>query len=122
MAKSSESSTSNIDSAYESQGSRTSARDRLSELSSGAGQQIDNAPLIAVGAGVALGAILGAVLPRSARERELLAPLGSKLSDAGLGAADRARELGREKFDELAGDKVREFFGVSGSKSDSSNA
>jgi hypothetical protein len=93
------------------------ARDRLSGLGSTTSGSIDNSPLIALGAGAAIGAVLAAVLPASQRERELLAPIGSKITQAGTGAVDRARDMGRQKFDEMAGDKVREFFGVAGGTS-----
>ncbi len=89
---------------------------RWSDLGSTATTQIDNAPLIALGAGLALGAVLGAVLPASDRERELLGPYGRKLSDAGTGALDRGRGMAKQKFDEMAGDKLRDFLG-SGSTS-----
>ena len=95
-------------------------RDRFSGAGQTASQQIDNAPIIALGAGLALGAVLGAVLPASRKERELLGPVGSKVTDKGYEAVDRAREMGKQKFDEMAGDKVREFFGVSGSSAESS--
>jgi hypothetical protein len=87
---------------------------RFSDLGSSASGQIDNSPLIALGAGIALGAVLGAVLPASDKERELLGPYGRKLNDAGTGAIDRSREMAKQKFDEMAGDKVREFLGSSG--------
>lgn len=100
--------------------SRTgSASDRLSDVTQSASQQIDNAPLIALGAGVALGAVLGAAIPISRKEKEVLGPVGSKLADAGYGAVDRAKDMGKQKFDEMAGDKVREFLGVNSSGSDS---
>lgn len=88
---------------------------RLSDLGSSATSQIDNSPLIALGAGLALGAVLGAVLPASDKERELLGPYGRKLNDAGTGAIDRGRGMAKQKFDEMAGDKLREFLGSGGS-------
>lgn len=91
---------------------------RIDDLTRSASDQIDNSPLIALGAGVALGAVLGAVLPASRREKELLQPLGAKLNTAGTGAIERGREMAKQRFDEMAGDKVREFFG-SGSSSNS---
>ena len=94
----------------------TADESRFDDLSRSASSQIDNSPLIALGAGVALGAVLGAVLPASRRERELLQPLGAKLNTAGTGAIERGREMAKQRFDEMAGDKVREFFG-SGSSS-----
>jgi hypothetical protein len=104
-----------FDSDYET-GSSTGANSgsRFSDLGSSASGQIDNSPLIALGAGIALGAVLGAVLPASDKERELLGPYGRKLNDAGTGAIDRSREMAKQKFDEMAGDKVREFLGSSG--------
>ena len=88
---------------------------RFANLGDSAASQIEGSPLIALGAGIALGAVLGVVLPSSRREKELLAPLGTKITEAGSGAVDRARDISKQKFDEIAGDKVREFFGVTGS-------
>lgn len=100
-------------------GSTTSGR--FSNLGSTASGQIDNSPLIALGAGLALGAVLGAVLPASDKERELLGPIGAKLNEAGTGAIDRSKGMAKAKFDEMAGDKLREFLGAS-SSSTSTNA
>jgi len=101
-----------FDTAYDT---GTTSGSRFSNIGSTATSQIDNAPLIALGAGLAIGAVLGAVLPASEKERELLGPYGRKLNDAGTGAIDRSREMAKQKFDEMAGDKVREFLGSSGS-------
>ena len=90
---------------------------RFSGLGQSASGQIDNSPLIALGAGLALGAVLGAVLPASDKERELLGPYGRKLNEAGTGAIDRGRGMAKQKFDEMAGDKLREFLGSAGSSS-----
>ena len=106
---------------YDSVSDTDGGSSRFSGLSSSASGQIDNSPLIALGAGLAIGAVLGAVLPASDRERELLGPYGKKLNDAGTGALDRGRGMAKQKFDEMAGDKVREFLGSSSSSS-SSNA
>ncbi|GLR46888.1 hypothetical protein [Sphingomonas astaxanthinifaciens] len=91
--------------------------DRFAGLGDSAASQIDNSPLIALGAGLALGAVLGAVLPASRKERELLQPLGSKITEAGSGALDRGRGMAKQKFDEMAGDKLREFLGASSTTS-----
>jgi len=103
-------------------GSSSSVRDRFSGLGSSASSRIDDSPLIALGAGLALGAVLGAALPVSRKERELLEPLGKKLNDAGTDAIDRGRGMAKQKFDEMAGDKVREFLGGSSSSSSSTSA
>jgi hypothetical protein len=104
---------STIDSDYDTD----TAGSRFSDLGDTASTQIDNSPLIALGAGVALGAVLGAVLPASQKEKELLGPIGTKLTNAGTGAFDRSRGMAKQKFDEMAGDKLREFMGASGSSS-----
>ena len=119
MAKNSSSTTTS--SQYEESGS-SGFGDRFSNFGETASQQIDSSPLIAVGAGLALGAVLGAVLPATRKEQELLGSVGSKVTDKGYEAVDRAREMSKQKFDEMAGDKVREFFGMSGSSESSSNA
>jgi hypothetical protein len=123
MAKNSSSTTGSTQ--YQDSSSYTSSSsvsDRISDLGETASNQIDNSPIIAVGAGLALGAVLGAVLPASRKERELLGPVGSRVTDKGQEAVDRAREMGKQKFDEMAGDKVREFFGMGESSSESTNA
>lgn len=103
-------------------GRRAAAREKVSNLGTSTSQKIDESPLIALGAGVALGAVLGAVLPVSRKEKEVLAPLGTKLHTAGLDAVDRARDMGKQKFDEVAGETVRNFFSSGGSSGGGGNA
>ncbi|WP_114226413.1 MULTISPECIES: hypothetical protein [Sphingomonas] len=90
---------------------------RFDDFADSAAARIEDSPLIALGAGIALGAVLGAVLPASRREKELLQPLGAKLNTASTGAIERGREMAKQRFDEMAGDKVREFFGSGSSSS-----
>ena len=61
------------------------------------------------------------MLPRSEKEKQLRAPIGTKLTDAGTDAIERARETGKQKFDELAGDSVRQFFGAGSSSGDTND-
>jgi len=96
-------------------------RERFAGISESASGQIDNSPLIALGAGLALGAVLGAVLPTSTREREVLGPLGTRITDAGTSAFDRAKDMSKQKFDDMAGDKLREVLGGSSSSSSGSS-
>ena len=46
--------------------------------------------------GLALGALAGAVLPRSAKEKELLASTGERINAAARAAIDAGREAGSE--------------------------
>lgn len=71
---------------------------------------IDQNPVAALVGGLALGAIVGALLPRTRKEAELLGPLGGKVGDAAKTAAQAARETGLDKLDEigLSRDNVRE--------------
>lgn len=62
---------------------------------------IDEAPLIALAAGVAAGALIAALLPVTRQERKLVKPVGDRVSSAARGAADAARRVGSDKLREL---------------------
>lgn len=78
-----------------------SARESTSDAARRAGDSIGEAPLIALGAGLAVGAILASLLPTSRRERDLLGPYADRVTGAARGAADAARKVGSEKLREL---------------------
>jgi ElaB/YqjD/DUF883 family membrane-anchored ribosome-binding protein len=78
-----------------------SARERASQASAKAGDQIDEAPLIALAGGLAVGALLAALLPRTRREDELLGGVGGKITGSARAAVDAAKDAGREKLNEL---------------------
>jgi hypothetical protein len=65
------------------------------------GETIDEAPLIALGAGIAAGALIAALLPTTRKERELLSPVGDRITGAARDAADAARRAGSDKLKEL---------------------
>jgi hypothetical protein len=75
-------------SAYETAGRKTS-------------EGIDSNPVAAVVGGLALGAIVAALLPRTSREEEMLGPVGRKITDSARDAARAAKEAGRGQLDEL---------------------
>jgi hypothetical protein len=72
-----------------------------SQASGRVGDTIDQAPLVALGAGLAAGALIAALLPATRRERNLLSPVGDRITGAARGAADAARRAGSDKLKEL---------------------
>jgi ElaB/YqjD/DUF883 family membrane-anchored ribosome-binding protein len=96
--------------AYQAARERTSsayaaARERAGTAYESAGRRasegIESNPLAAVAGGLALGAILGALLPRTDQEERLLGPAGRRITDTAREAARAAREAGRQQLDEL---------------------
>lgn len=81
------------------------AYDSTLDTASGAGRRagdaIQEAPLIALGAGAVIGAIFAAMLPASMREKRFLRPYGNRVTDAAREAADAAKRAGSDKLREL---------------------
>ncbi len=77
------------------------ARDSVAGVGRRANDGIDEAPLIALAAGVAAGALLAALLPRTESETRLLRPTTDKLTDTAKAAASAAKEAGRSRLAEL---------------------
>jgi hypothetical protein len=75
-------------SAYESAGRR-------------AGDSVDSYPVAALAGGLALGALVAALLPRTRREDELLGDVGRRINEGARDAAQAAKEAGRGQLDEL---------------------
>jgi hypothetical protein len=96
--------------AYESARERTAAayaaaRDKAESAYEVAGRRagegIDSNPVAAVVGGLAIGAIVAALLPRTRREDELLGTAGRRLNESAREAARAAREAGKGQLDEL---------------------
>ncbi|HXG81811.1 MAG TPA: hypothetical protein VNJ05_08425 [Sphingomicrobium sp.] len=66
-----------------------------------AADRIETSPLLALGGGLAIGALLAAILPRTRAEERLLGPVGGRITDTARTAAEAAKEAGREKLAEL---------------------
>ncbi|MFS0736259.1 hypothetical protein ABC347_04335 [Sphingomonas sp. 1P06PA] len=76
------------------------AREKASDAARATGQTIESNPIAALVGGLALGAIAGALVPRSDKEKELLGPIGTKLNGAVREAAGAARDAGLAALDE----------------------
>ncbi|KQM65079.1 hypothetical protein ASE75_08525 [Sphingomonas sp. Leaf17] len=74
---------------------------KASEAARSTSQAIDANPLTILVGGLALGAIVGALIPRSAREKTLLKPLGAKIGAAAAMAVAAAREAGSSELHTL---------------------
>lgn len=64
-------------------------------------QQVQDNPLAFLVGGVALGALIGSMLPRTEREAKTLGATGKKISKAASDAAKAARNAGQEKLEAL---------------------
>lgn len=95
-----------------------SSREGLSTATHRASDGLDQNPLAALAGGIAVGAVLGALLPRSRRETELLGNVGRVIADRARSATAAAKQAGQEKLDELgvsssaAKDKAASFVDV----------
>ena len=92
--------------AYETARERTrSALSSTRETVKGAGQRtvdgIDANPVAAVIGGLALGAVVGALLPRSEREQALLGSTGKRVTDTARQAFVAAKDAGKSQLDEI---------------------
>ncbi|WP_309661572.1 hypothetical protein [Sphingomonas sp.] len=77
------------------------ARDSVAGAGRRANEGIDEAPLIAIAAGLAAGALLAAILPRTKSETRLLRPTADRLTGTAKAAAAAAKEAGTSRLAEL---------------------
>jgi len=77
------------------------AREKASVARTSGADKIDESPVIALVGGLALGAIAAAFLPRTEKEKQLLGPVGSKVTSRARDAVQAAREAGQNKLGEL---------------------
>ena len=77
------------------------ARDTVAGAGRRANDGIDEAPLIALAAGIAAGALLAALLPRTESETRILRPVGDRLTGTAKAAAAAAKEAGTSRLAEL---------------------
>ncbi|HEX8383649.1 MAG TPA: hypothetical protein VF592_09755 [Sphingomonas sp.] len=86
------------------------ARATATEAAARATETIDSNPLGVLAGGLALGAIAGALLPRTDREKDLLRPVGAKLGATAAAAIAAAKEAGRTEMEQrgLTANSARE--------------
>jgi len=90
-----------------------SARDRARRTV----EELGENPMALLAGGLALGALVGMLLPRAARERELLDPVGRKFAARAGAVAQAAKEAGRQEIESLlpgrdaAKERVSTLFG-----------
>lgn len=72
-------------------------------------QAVEASPLAALLGGIAVGALVGSLIPRLDREKELLEPLGARIGDAARSAFDAGRDAGGDALEEagLSPDQLR---------------
>lgn len=66
-----------------------------------AGDSLSEAPLIALAGGIAAGALIAALLPRTRSEARLVRPTARRVKDSASAAYKAARDTGKQRFDEL---------------------
>jgi len=77
------------------------SREKARELAHQTAHVAETNPLGIIAGGIAFGALVGAVLPRSQKEKELLAPVGKRLGATAVAAFAAARESGKSEFQNL---------------------
>jgi hypothetical protein len=66
-----------------------------------AGERVETYPVAALVGGLAIGAAVGVLLPRTRQEEQLLGSLGETINERARGAVFAARDAGQSKLEEL---------------------
>jgi ElaB/YqjD/DUF883 family membrane-anchored ribosome-binding protein len=88
------------------------SRDYAQKAKQRTSEGFENSPLAVVLGGVAIGAIIGALLPTTEREKKVIGKAGKKLNKKAKEVAKAAKDAGKDKVDSLGlnADMVREQF------------
>jgi hypothetical protein len=85
--------------------SNPSARERAIEAYDSTRERVSDtlgeAPLIALAGGLAAGALIAALLPRTRTEARLVRPTARRVKDTARAAYEAAKDTGSERLDEL---------------------
>ena len=79
----------------------TSARESVSDVGRRAADTLNEAPLIALAGGIAAGALIAALLPRTEAETRAVRPTARRIRDSAREAARAAKETGGQRLGEL---------------------
>lgn len=79
-------------------GAASDAAHETRKAAAAAGKAIEANPLAVVAGGIAIGVAIGALLPKTKRETELLGATGKKLNKAAAGAADAAKDAAKAEL------------------------
>lgn len=82
------------------------ARGKTADAARDVSAQLAVYPFGAVLAGLAVGAVMGALVPRSRRETELLGTAGRRMTQAARDAAQKGIDAGRDQVDQATGKVV----------------
>jgi hypothetical protein len=82
-------------------GKRERAIEAYDDARERAGDAFDQAPLIAVAGGIAAGALIAALLPRTRTEEKLLRPVTDRARETARAAARAAKDAGQTRMEEL---------------------
>lgn len=77
------------------------ARDNMGDAGRKARDSLSESPLLALAGGIAAGAILAALLPRTDKETELVGPTAKRLKSTVKTAAEAARDTGVEHLKDI---------------------
>ena len=80
---------------------RTRAIDSYRGASQRAADTLSEAPFLAIAGGIAAGALIAAILPRTESETRAIRPTAKRVRDAARDAASAARETGTQRLQEL---------------------
>lgn len=89
-----------------------SSKQLAKKASKASADGIDKNPLAIVAGGIAIGAIIGMLLPKTEREKKVLGKAGKAINETAKRAANAAKDAGKAKVDEvgLGTDAIRDQF------------
>ena len=91
----------NASTTYEETGARQRAIEAYEGARDRAVDTLGEAPLLALAGGIAAGALIAALLPRTTAEARAIRPTARRVKDTAKAAFDAARETGTQRLDEL---------------------